>query len=107
MKGVLLDPPTQRWSCPNCDLEDVTREARPHSRMHSCRGLKGMTAPMVPAGISCKVEAVERGDYIGDEKGIRFDGDGKAIMSVRTVRDDGVDCAVFAPIATGSLREIR
>lgn len=62
---------------------------------------------MVQAGVSCKVEAVERGDYVGAEKGVRFDADGKAIMAVRTTRDDGVDCAVFAPTATGSLREVR
>ena len=96
-----------RWTCPNCDLTDVTRDPRPHSRMHSCAGLAGMTAPMVAAGVRCKVEAVERGDYVGKEKGVRFDANGKAIMAVRTVRDDGFDTAVFAPTATGSLREVR
>ena len=95
------------WSCPNCNLRDRTNESRPHSRMHACAGLKGMLAPMVEDGVRCKVEAVERGDYVGDEKGLRFDGEGRAIMAVRTVRDDGIDCAVFPATATGSWKEFR
>jgi hypothetical protein len=42
--------PTQHWTCPNCTTEDVTHEARPHTRFHTCRGLRGLTAPLVPAG---------------------------------------------------------
>lgn len=67
--------------------------------MHACRGLKGLTAPMVPAGVNCKVEALEREDYEGNDLA-QYDGDGKAIMSVVTTRDDGQDCAVLAPTAT-------
>lgn len=86
----------QRWECPNCDLTDVTHEARPHTRFHMCRGLKGLTAPFVPAGTRCKVEAVEREDYIGDER-VTYDGDRRPIMRVETTRDDGNDVAVMAP----------
>lgn len=92
----------QRWTCPNCTFTDVTHEANPHSRMHSCRGLKGLTAPMVPAGTRCKVEAVERDDYVGDET-VTVDGDGRPVMSVVTTRDHGRDVAVFAPCATADL----
>lgn len=92
----------RRWECPNCDLTDVTREAAPHSRFHSCPGLAGITAPMVPAGTSCKVEAVERDDYIGDED-VQYDGNGRPVMAVVTTRDDGNDVAVLAPAAHGSL----
>lgn len=91
--------PEQHWECPNCDLTEVTREARPHSRFHACRGLKGLTAPMVPAGTKCKVEAVERGDYVGRDL-VQTDGEGRPVMSVVTTRDDGNDVAVYAPCAT-------
>lgn len=90
--------PEQRWSCPNCTATDVTHEANPHSRMHACRGLKGLTAPMVPAGTACKVEAVERGDWIGKED-VTYDGDNRPIMSVITTRDNGQDCMAFAACA--------
>jgi hypothetical protein len=101
--GLLLRP-EQQWECPNCDLRQVTHEAQPHSRFHACRGLRGLTAPMVPAGTACKVEAVERGDWVGSEHP-QTDGDGRPVMSVVTTRDDGQDCAVLAPMAVGSVRE--
>jgi len=94
----------QFWECPNCDLKDKTTEQKVHSRFHSCKGLKGLTAPMVPANTKCKVEAIERGDYIGREI-TRKDGDGRPIMSVITTRDDGQDCTVFAPQARGDIDE--
>lgn len=88
----------RRWACPNCHLTDVTHEHRPHTRFHSCRGLRGLTAPMVPAGTRCRVQAVERGDYVGRER-VQADGEGRPFMAVTTTRDDGVDCVVLAPVA--------
>ncbi|WP_432112852.1 hypothetical protein [Streptomyces sp. S1] len=88
----------QRWECPNCELTDITHEARPHTRFHTCRGLKGLTAPFVPAGTRCKVEAVEREDYIGQEV-VTYDGESRPIMRVETTREEGNDVAVFAPLA--------
>lgn len=102
--GVLLAPREQRWECPNCTHTEVTRETRPHSRFHACRGLRGLTAPMVPAGTRCKVEAREREDYVGREL-VQTDGEGRPVMSIVTTRDDGQDCAVLAPTATASARE--
>lgn len=100
MRSVpLLAPPERRWECPNCDLTSVTREHRPHTRFHACRGLRGLTAPMVPAGTRCKVERREREDWVGKEL-VTLDGEGRPAMSVVTTRDDGIDCAVFAPCAT-------
>ena len=99
MRGVALTPRV-RWSCPNCDCRSTSREARPHSQMHTCPGLGGILAPLVPEGMRCKVEAIEREDAVGSEQGIRFDEHGRAIMAVRTMRDDGYDTAVFAPSAT-------
>lgn len=91
----------QHWTCPNCLLTEVTHEARPHTRYHACRGLRGLTAPMIPEGVKCKVEAMERQDYIGPEM-VQKDGEGRPIMSIVTTRDDGsTDCAVLAPTAVG------
>lgn len=88
----------RRWECPNCTFTDVTHEPLPHTRMHHCRGLKGMWAPMVPAGTRAKVEAKVREDYVRDER-VQTDGEGTPIMAVVTTRDDGQDCATYAPIA--------
>ncbi|GGR51950.1 hypothetical protein [Streptomyces roseolus] len=88
----------QRWECPNCTQTDVTYETKPHTRFHTCRGLKGLTAPFVPAGTRCKVEAVEREDYVGKEA-VTLDGEQRPIMRVETTRDDGNDVAVLAPCA--------
>lgn len=96
--GVVLTPPEQRWECPNCDLTQVTHQAQPHTRFHRCRGLRGLTAPMVPAGTRCKVEAIERADHVGREL-VQYDGEGLPVMAVVTTRDDGQDCAVLAPCA--------
>lgn len=91
--------PEHWWECPNCTLTDVTFEAQPHTRFHACRGLKGLSAPMVPAGVDCKVEAVEREDYVGKDD-VTLDGDGRPVMSVKTTYEDGRnDVTVFAPCA--------
>ncbi len=96
---MLLQPPEHRWVCPNCPATDVTREAQPHTRFHSCRGLRGLTAPMVPSGQRCKVEAVMREDYVNGDL-VQLDGEGRPVMAVVTTRDDGNDVAVYAPTAT-------
>lgn len=103
MRGVLLTP-ERRWECPNCTTVAVTHEARPHTPFHPCRGLHGLTAPFVAAGVKAKVAVVERGDYVGREK-VQTDSDGRPVMAVVTTRDDGQDCAVLAPTATASARE--
>jgi hypothetical protein len=103
MRGVLLTP-EKRWECPNCTAVHVTHEPRPHTPFHTCRGLQGLTAPYVQAGLKAKVETVERGDYVGREL-VQTDGNGRPVMAVVTTRDDGQDCAVLAPTATASARE--
>lgn len=100
MRSVLLQPPVRRWECPNCDHKDATREAAPHARYHACRGLGGLSVPMVPEGTKCKIEAAEREDYIGREL-VQTDGNGRPVMATVTTRDDGQDCTVYAPIASG------
>jgi hypothetical protein len=54
---------------------------------------------MIPAGTRCKIEAIDREDYVGDEL-VQTDGNGRPVMAIRTTRDDGVDCAILAPTAT-------
>jgi hypothetical protein len=100
MLAVPLLTPEQHWSCPNCPQTSVTHEQAPHTRFHACHGLAGLTAPMVPDGTRCKIEAVERQDYIAGDL-VQLDGNGRPVMSVVTTRSDGQDCAVFAPCATG------
>jgi hypothetical protein len=94
---VLLDP-TVRWWCPSCPATDVTREAQPHSRMHPCPGMKGLTVPMLPEGTAGAHRANEREDYVRGEM-VQADADGRVVMSVTTVRDDGQDTTVYAPTA--------
>lgn len=90
--------PEQRWECPNCTKTDVTHEIKPHTRFHNCPGLKGLSAPFVPAGTKCKVEAKEREDYVGKEM-LTYDGEDRPIAAVETTREDGNDVVVFAPCA--------
>lgn len=104
VQGVLLQR-EQRWECPNCDVTAVTREARPHTEFHNCRGLAGLCAPMVPAGTRCKVTAHEREDYVGKEL-VQLNRERRPIMSVITTREDGQDCTVYAPTARFDLREL-
>ncbi len=106
MSVHLLAAPERRWACPSCDYTDVTREARPHTRMHNCAGLGGLSVPMVPAGVRAEHRAVEREDYIGREH-VRLDGHGRPVMSVLTVRDEGQDCTVYAPTASASPRALE
>lgn len=105
MAVPLLDQVITRWECPNCDVTDVTRGLVPN-RFHGCAGLHGLKAPLVRAGTGCKVEAVERQDYLAGEVQ-RTGDDGKPYAGVRTERPDGSnDLAAFAPLARASIREV-
>lgn len=94
-----------RWECPNCDATDVTQESQPHARMHSCRGLRGMTVPFVPAGVRAKVVLRDREDYVGKED-VQRDGEGRPVMSAVVTRDDGEDAVMYAPCATAQLGDV-
>jgi len=91
--------PNHHWTCPNCLHEDMTHEARPHSRMHQCHGLSGLLAPMVLKGTKAGIQVHEREDYIGDDL-VQLH-EGRPVMSVVVERDDGQDAIVFAPVARG------
>ena len=97
--GVPLLDTWQDWYCPNCGIEERTRPLPPNaSRFHNCPRLHTLSAPLIRAGISCKVEAEERADVLGKEIQATGD-DGKPYMAVRTTRDDGEDLAVNAGLA--------
>ncbi|WP_143589852.1 hypothetical protein [Streptomyces africanus] len=68
------------------------------NRFHTCPGLAGLLAPMVLEGVRARVRAVVREDYVGGED-VRYDDEGRPVMSVVTERDDGRDCVAFAPTA--------
>lgn len=91
--------PDQRWECPNCDTKDVHNVKPGQVRMHTCPGLKGLVAPLVPAGTSCKTEAALWEDYVGNDDAVRHDSDGKPISAVKVTRDDGEDLLVFPSTA--------
>jgi len=97
LNAPLLDQPVTRWACPNCDVTDVTLGLVPN-RFHTCAGLHMLTAPLVRAGLKCKVTAEERADYLGTEVQAAGD-DGKPYMAVRTTRSDGDDLLVNAGLA--------
>lgn len=87
---------TTFWECPKCSLKDITYEPLPHSQFHSCRGLFGLTAPMVPVGTECNITINEREDYVGKED-VQVDGRGRPVMNLVIEREDGQDCVIYAP----------
>lgn len=104
MPAILLAPQLE-WSCPNCWTTTTAPPLPPgQSKMHICPGLHSLAAPLVPAGTRCKVEAVERAEYLNGEVQ-RTGDDGKPYMAVVTTRDDGQDAAVNAGLARGRLSE--
>jgi hypothetical protein len=106
MRVPLLTSMTD-WYCPNCRIALSAPEPPPgQSKFHVCRSLHGLTAPLIRAGVRCKVEAEERQDYLGGEVQATGD-DGKPYMAVRTTRDDGCDLAVNAGLAQARLGDYR
>lgn len=97
--GILLDSVTKRWYCPRCTETTATKDVRPHTPFHSCRGMKGLTTPFVEEGTKAKVVACEREDYVGRET-VQTDGEGRPIMAVTVTQDEREDRAVLAPCAT-------
>lgn len=95
---------SRNWVCPN-DCESWARTVDATTPMHRCKNMAGLLVPLVVAGTRCKVEAVERQDWIGDEQ-VQTDADGRPVMSVVTTRDDGQDCTVYAPVAVATREEL-
>ncbi len=88
------------WSCPHCGNSEQSNDPRPHTVMHVCSGMHGLTTPMVRDGEDAKIVVHEREDYLnGDIQ--TSDDRGKAISSISKERADGSnDLWVQAPLAT-------
>lgn len=98
----ILQPEPTDWDCERCPARDQTREARPHTRFHSCAALGGAQIPMRINGARSRVILREREDYIGTERVqlISVDGRARPVMSAVVEHDDGrVDAAVYVPTA--------
>lgn len=104
-QGAVLLNAEKHWECPSCNVQHVTKEARPHIPMHPCRKLMGILAPYVEvtgAELDKRKQrhvVVERSDYVGNEL-VRVNAAGRPIQSIITERADGSnDTHVFAPTA--------
>lgn len=93
----------KHWECPECGVQNVTHEARPHTQFHACSKLKGAWAPLIEAGIKAHLVVNEREDYIGTDIP-QTDEDGKVIKSITTIREDGEDCHILAPTVVFKIR---
>lgn len=88
------------WHCPECRKAETTNDDGTGTRYHACPKLRGLSVPMVLAGVNAKIVLREREDYIGTEK-VQLDPERhRPVMSIITVRDDGQDVVVLAPTAT-------
>ena len=92
--------PEHRWQCPACDATHVTHRVEPHTPMHPCKAMAGLTVPYLAAGQAGEHQRLDREDYAGSDI-IARDGDGQAVMAVVTVHDSGTHCTVYAPAAGG------
>ena len=98
---TVMLPSVREWYCPNCKTRAQLPLPKPRqTHFHTCPRLRGLSAPLIPAGTAAKVEAMDREDYVGKDK-VQIDENGRPVMSVVTTRDNGQDTAVFAPAATG------
>ena len=86
----------REWECPHCPAQKVTEIPAPHSPFHTCPAFRGAMMPFVERGVKAAFRVNRREDYVGSDS-VVTDGDGIPVMSVTTIREDGEDCAVFAP----------
>lgn len=98
---------TRLYECPSCGFQHTSTTPGRQTPTHVCPRQRGLSVPLVavlngdslPSG-SARHVAVERQDFIGNERGVTHDDTGRAVMAVRTERADGSnDCRIFAPIA--------
>lgn len=87
------------WHCERCSA--TARTVDDKTPMHCCTGrgpLSGLMVPLVLDGTKAKVEAVERGDWVGKET-VQANAGGRPVMAAVITRDEGQDCTVYAPTA--------
>lgn len=94
------------WVCANdCGARGVTYRGDVHTQMHPCPKMGGLMAPMIRQGSRAKQFMVEREDYVGDREDLlTLDDNGRPAMNVTTIRDDGQDCTIFAPLVSSEGR---
>lgn len=94
----------REWDCDRCTGVARTGDDNPMTPLHTCGGMAGMTIPYKRVGERVDRKVVEREDYVGGEM-VQLYGDGqRPVMHVKTVRDDGEDCTVFAPCVVAEAR---
>ena len=95
---------TQEWECPakHCTRRARTLKPGASAPSHQCPQMRGLVVPFVRKGTRAEMRAVERQDYIGADL-VQTDGNGRPVMAVETVRDEGRDVAVYAPVAQAAL----
>ena len=94
------------WYCPNCATTAHLPFPKPgQTHLHTCPGLRGLAAPLVPVGTRARVYIREREDYVGTER-VQLDPErGRPVMAIVTERADGSnDALVLAPTATATAR---
>lgn len=92
------------WYCPNCSCTERTLGLPANAvRMHTCPGLHSLTAPLIRAGIRCRVTAEVREDYLNGDTQATGD-DGRPYMAVRTTYGDHDDLLVNAGLARAEMR---
>lgn len=96
---MILNQPVVVWMCERCPA--VVRKPRDLAaqEFHNCPGMGMLSMPMVEQGVKVKVTVNEREDYINNDV-VQVDGNNRPVMSVTTEREDGIDCAVYAPTAS-------
>lgn len=99
MRGVVhLVPQYNNWECPNCDQTKQTFGNPLEIPMHTCPGLRMLSAPFIEAGTRMKVTAQIRGDYLGTDEQVR-DENGAPVMAIVREREEGTDVWVQAGFA--------
>ena len=59
----------------------------------------GLSVPLIEEGMRVNVTVNEREDYVAGDA-VQVDGNNRPVMSITTEREDGIDCAVYAPSAS-------
>lgn len=87
------------WQCSACNTREGTEIDPPFSPMHACKGMAGMSVPLVRVAGRVHLKAIEREDYIGNET-VQYDGNGRPIMAIVQEYADGhTDATIYAPTA--------
>lgn len=90
------------WECPNCTTT-MAAGLVPGTPFHACKGLAGLSAPMIPVGLKVGIKRLDREDYVsGDD--VQVDGLGRVFGGLHVERDDGQDCVIYAPCARATTR---